>query len=403
VTPLDTYQKRLIVFLSVATFFEGYDFFALAQLLPTLRAEFGLSKTGAGLLLTVVNFGTVLAAGLVRLADRWGRRRVLTLTILGYTACSLLTAATSSAWSFGLAQLAARVFLLGEWAVANVMAAEEFPADRRGTVIGVIQASASLGAIVCAGLVPLLVRAPLGWRTVYVAGALPLVLTAFARRNLQETRRFREQSEAPPRTSPLALLRGPWGRRVWQLGLLWSLTYLCTQNAITFWKEFAVEERHWSDAQVGVSLTIAAVVALPLLFVTGRLIDGLGRRRSSVLLFSLASVGVVAAYLLHGRVALTVALAVGFYGTSAILSVLNAYNAELFPTHLRGDAFAVANHAIGRISYVASPLLVGWLAEGLGWGVSVAATAVGPLMALGLILAVMPETSGRELEDTARC
>ena len=74
-TPLDQYQKRLIVFLSVATFFEGYDFFALAQLLPTLRAEFGLSKTGAGLLLTVVNFGTVLAAGLVRLADRWGRRR----------------------------------------------------------------------------------------------------------------------------------------------------------------------------------------------------------------------------------------------------------------------------------------------------------------------------------------
>ena len=143
---------------------------------------------------------------------------MLTLTILGYTVCSLATAATHSAWSFGLVQLAARVFLLGEWAEANVMAAEEFPADRRGTVIGVIQASASLGAIVCAGLVPLMVRSPLGWRTVYVAGAIPLVLTAFARRNLQETRRFREQGAGQAKPSPLALLRGPYGRRIWQLG-----------------------------------------------------------------------------------------------------------------------------------------------------------------------------------------
>ena len=43
------YPRRLIIFLSVATFFEGYDFFALAQILPSLRADFGLTNSLIGL------------------------------------------------------------------------------------------------------------------------------------------------------------------------------------------------------------------------------------------------------------------------------------------------------------------------------------------------------------------
>ncbi len=399
---LDPYQKRLVAFLSIATFFEGYDFFALAQILPNLRAEFGLTPTEAGILLTVVNVGTVLAAGIVRLADRWGRRRVLTLTIVGYTLFSLITAATHSAVAFGIAQLFARIFLIGEWAIANVMAAEEYPAERRGTIIGIIQASASLGGIVCAALVPLLIQTPLGWRAVYVAGTIPLLLAAFARRNIRETRRFAEQAADAPRTPALELLRGPYGRRILQLGLLWTLTYVCTQNAVTFWKEFAVHERGFSDAQVGKALTLAAVGALPLLFGTGRLLDAIGRRRGAVIVFLSTVVGVVGAYTLGSPAALTAALVLGVYGTSAVLSVLNAYNTELFPTRIRGDAFALANHAIGRFSYVLSPALVGWAATDWGWGPAVTATALGPLVALALILAWMPETSGQELEVTSR-
>ena len=45
---LTSYQLRLYVFLGVASFFEGYDFFALTQVLPNLRADFGLGPAGAG-------------------------------------------------------------------------------------------------------------------------------------------------------------------------------------------------------------------------------------------------------------------------------------------------------------------------------------------------------------------
>jgi putative MFS transporter len=155
-----SYERRLLVFLSVASFFEGYDYLALAQLLPNVRAEFGLSRVEGASMVGVINLGTMVAYLLIRKADAVGRRRVLTWTIAGYTLASLVSGLATTAVTFALAQLVARVFLTAEWAVALVMAAEEFPAERRGSALGIIQASASLGSIACAELVPLLVRLP---------------------------------------------------------------------------------------------------------------------------------------------------------------------------------------------------------------------------------------------------
>lgn len=398
--PLSSYQRRLFFFLSVATFFEGYDFLALAQLLPSIRADFGLSPAAAGALVGAINVGTVLAYLLVRLADRWGRRRVMSVTIVGYTLCSALTAASTDAISFGAAQLLARVFLIAEWAVAMVYAAEEFPADRRGMVIGVIQGCAGLGGVICAAVVPLLLKAPLGWRTVYLVGAVPLVLMAVARRSLRETARFAARKEEP-RGGFAAIWSTPFRGRLIRVALCWFLVYVCSNTAITFWKEFALSERGWTDQQVGASVAVAALVAMPLSFAAGKLIDVIGRRAGAVLISLVLSSSTVAAYLLHGRVALTVALVGAIFTASAVLVVFNAITAELFPTELRADAFAWANNLLGRVGYVAAPLAVGAAAERIGWGPAVASTAVGPFLALLIVLASFPETTGRELEETA--
>lgn len=403
-TPLSAYQKRLFVFLSVACFFEGYDFMALAQILPNLRAEFALSKEAAGYLVAVINFGTVLAYLLVRQADRFGRKPLLTVTITGYTLCSFLTGLAQGPVSFALLQLLARVFLIGEWAVATVYAAEEYPSDRRGMVIGVIQACAALGAVLCAGAVPLLLKLPFGWRAVYFVGAAPLLAVAIARRGLRETARFAERKargETEVRRPFTEILRTPHRRRIFQLALIWGLTYLCTQTAIVFWKEFAMGERGLSDAQVGQSMAAAALLSMPLVFLAGKMLDTIGRRRGAVVIFTATSLGVLGSYTLSGQAALTGALVLGVFGTSAVLPVLNAYNAELFPTAVRSDAFAWANNLLGRLSYVVAPIFIGMSAERLGWGPAVAATSLCPLLALGLIWLLLPETRGKELEETA--
>jgi putative MFS transporter len=398
----DPYQRKLLFFLSVATFFEGYDFFALFQILPNLQADMGLSDSELGYLAGFINIGTIIAYLMVRRADRWGRRRVLTATIAGYTIFTLLSGLAPNVYAFAIFQLVARVFLIGEWATSMVIAAEEYPAARRGHVIGIIIGFTTLGSVVCAGVVPLLLQTAYGWRSVYFVGAVPLVLVAYARRNLRETRRFAEQA---PREKALPLgyiLTTPYRRRMLELGAIWFLTYICTQNSVTFWKQFALAERGMTDGDVGRAIAIAAVVSMPLVFLVGKLIDVAGRRRGAAIIFVLTSVGVFGAYTFREPWLLTATLTLGIFGTSAVLPVLNAYNTELFPTELRATAFAWSNNLIGRIGYVLSPVAVGHLAEVAGWGTAVRSTAVFPLAALGLILLLLPETRARELEETAR-
>jgi putative MFS transporter len=406
-TKLTPYQWRLFLFLSVATFFEGYDALALTQILPELREEFRVGEGTAGLIVSFINVGTILAYLLIRKADRWGRRRVLTITIAGYTIFSLLSGLAPSVWVFALFQLVARIFLIGEWAISMVYAAEEFPAAKRGLMIGLIQAFSSLGAVVCAGVVPLLLDAPWGWRTVYFVGTVPLVLLAFARRSLRESTRF-EQLTVTEREAerPLfAIFSTPHKKRMLQLALIWGCTYVCTQTAVTFWKEYAQAPGagpHLSDGEVGAVISIAALGAMPLVFASGWLLDRIGRRMGAAIIFTVTSVSCVAAYTLESNMVLmTLAVLGAVFGASAVLPVLNAYNTELFPTKLRSDAFAWSNNLLGRIGYVVAPAVVGPAAAVWGWGPPVALTALGPMLALGLIVWLLPETRGRELEETA--
>ena len=396
------YQKRLFAFLSVATFFEGYDLIAITQILPNIRADLGISQAEAGFLVSGVNLGAVAAWLLVWRADRWGRRRLLAITIAGYTIFTFLSGLAVGPISFGIAQFLARTFLLGEWAVAMVYAAEEFPKESRGLVIGTIQAFSTLGSIVCAGLAPILLATPWGWRSIYFVAVIPLVLLAWVRQGgLRETERFAEQGPEARDRPFRAIWSTPYRGRLLVMGVVWMLIYACSQNAITFWKEFVVGERGWTDADVGQAVTTAALLALPAVFFVGKLLDKIGRKPAAVLIFGLSAFGVWGCYSLHDRWALTATLAIGVFGATAVLPVLSAYNTELFPTALRGDAYSWANHLVGRIGHVLTPIALGIAATNVGWGPAVSTTAIFPIIAAVVVVAFLPETAGRDLEETS--
>jgi len=120
----------------------------------------------------------------------------------------------------------------------------KYPAERRGMVIGVRERGGAVsGSIVCAAWCAA-AQTPLGWRQRLPVGVVPLVLMMFARRGLKETRRFSERSAGRKVSQPLFdILKGPHRKRVLQLGAIWFLSYICTNNAVTFLEEFAMAER----------------------------------------------------------------------------------------------------------------------------------------------------------------
>ncbi|HWZ93275.1 MAG TPA: MFS transporter [Polyangiaceae bacterium] len=403
-TRLSSYQKQLLLFLSIASFFEGYDFYALSQLLPNLRADLHVSMIGGGRLVSFINCGTILAFVLARRADRWGRKPVLTVTIAGYTLFTFASGLAPNVYLFGLLQMVARIFLIAEWATSMVIAAEEFPARGRGTVVGVVSAASGFGAIVCAGVVPVLLKTHFGWRSVYFVSLVPLLMLAYARRGLRETERFAKRDVAVAEKGLFEVWRTKHRRRVLELAVIWFLTYVCTQNAVTFWKEFAMSERGMSDAQVASAIKLGALASMPLAFAAGKMLDVIGRKIGATLIFVCTIVGVFGAYTAHGALNLTLYLVLAMLGVNTVLTVLNAFTAELFPTEYRGAAFAWSNNLIGRIGYCISPIIVTELSSTyhLGLGPTMAASTLFPLLALVVIWLVLPETTGRELEQTAR-
>lgn len=411
-TPLSSYQKKLLFFLSIATFFEGYDFMALTQILPNLRKTMDIGVFGGTAAVAFINFGTMVAYLLIRQADRWGRRRMLMITILGYTVFTLLSGLAPNIWIFAFCQFVARIFLIGEWLISMIFAAEEFPADRRGMVIGIIQACSSLGAVVCAGVVPILLKSSINWRLVYFVGVIPLLLIAFARRNIRETERFTQQAaqdssstQTQETSSLFDIFRTPYRSRVLWMAAIWALTYTCTHNAITFWKEYALAERKLSDGEVGWVITLGALIAMPVIFFAGKLLDVWGRKKGSIFIYLATISGVIGVYTLTSRSAQIITMVLSVFGVTAVLSVMNTYSTELFPTHLRANAFAWANNLLGRLGYVLSPLLIGVCASpdylNWGWGLTMQLSAVFPFLALVLILVFLPETKGKTLEETS--
>ena len=185
-------MRRLLVLASAMVFFDVAFYSAIAPLLPSYVAEFGLSKAEAGALSAAYAAGTLVAslpAGLV--ATRFGPRR----SVIG----GLLLLGLSSL-AFGFAQdvalLDAARFVQGVsgaliWSGALTWLITTAPDDKRGAVIGTALGTAVAGALVGPALGA--IAAEVGTEPVFGSVLLITLVLAFLASRLPEARAPEEQ------------------------------------------------------------------------------------------------------------------------------------------------------------------------------------------------------------------
>lgn len=117
-----------------------------------------------------------------QLADRHGRRKAMTWSILVYCLGALATASATGFWSLLLARLLTGLGVGGEWGIGHAVVAETWPRHRRDLVHGILQAGSPV-AMALAAVVGCFVAPQLGWRNCFYLAAVPAVL-AFAARAL---------------------------------------------------------------------------------------------------------------------------------------------------------------------------------------------------------------------------
>ena len=246
-----TRKHYLILAMSWAGWlFDFYDLMLFSFLVIPIKKSLGLSDSSLSLLV-----GTTLAAtalgGIVFgwLADRFGRKTVLSWTILVYSLGALLSGFAQDAAWLAVCRIITGLGVGGEWATGQTLVGETFPARMRGRFAAVMQTGAPLGiavASVIGGFVePALANAfgpEWGWRGCFFISVLPALLVVLIRRHMPESDVWLERKRlaAPQETSQVKfLLTTPDLRRLFLLGLV-----LATTDMSAYWFTYSWMPRY---------------------------------------------------------------------------------------------------------------------------------------------------------------
>ena len=378
---------------------DAMDFLLFTFAVLPIQQEFGLSKQQISIPISVALIASAIGGiAFGRFADRIGRVRAMTFSILLYSLATAGLATSHSLWQLVMWRVLVGLGMGGEWSCGSVLVAETWPAQHRAKAMGIMQAGWAIGALFAAGLSALLLER-FGWRVLFLVGAAPAVLAFVIRRTVEEPQVWRERDRAPSRWTEIF---SPQYVRRTLLATLVASSVLVAYWGVTSWlPAFLASPVEQGGAGLTVTRSAAWLIVLQLgaflgYISFGWIADRIGRRPAFTF-FMIAATIVVPLFAMTARSTLTLLLVgplVGYFA-HGYFSLFGAMLAELFPTRIRASAQGFCYNA-GRLVSAAAPYAIGAAAAKRGLGFSLAADAV--FFALGAALIwLLPETKGTEL------
>jgi MFS family permease len=402
-----TRERRTLLAAFAGYGVDGFDYMIYTFLIPTLLAVFHMSKAQAGYIASGALLTSAIggwAAGV--LADRYGRVRVLQLTVLWFAAFTFLSGFTDSFGQLLVTRSLQGLGFGGEWAVGSVLIAETIAPQNRGRATGLVQSSWAVGwaaaALAFWGIYAF-VPAVLAWRILFWLGVLPALVVVYIRRSvveppvyMQQRRELTAEGRTPGSDAHFLSIFRPRLLRTTLLATLLSAGMLGAYYAVSTWlPTYLNVERHMSVSGTAAYLLILIGGSFTGYMTSAWASDTLGRRRAFVL-FAIGGILAVLAYTrlpADDTVTLWLGFPLGFFN-SGIFAGMGAYLAELYPTAVRGSGQGFA-YSAGRALGAGCPALIGVvsahasLADAIG-----VATVAAYLLVIASVLA-LPETRGR--------
>lgn len=394
------YAKRAVVASALGYAMDGFDLLILGFAMTAIGAELHFGQAQGGSLATITLIGAVLG-GLVFgiLADRFGRVRMLTYSIVFFAVFTGLTALSQGYADMAVYRFLAGIGLGGEFGIGMTLAAEAWPARKRARATALVglgwQAGVLLAALVSAPVIALV-----GWRGLFLVGVIPAVAAVVFRSRLHEPEKFVQARAAhtSPLLSRLRLLVADARTTRTTLGvvvltsvqnfgyfgiMIWLPTYLATRFGYSLTKSAT-----WT------AVTILGMGVGILLF--GQFADRVGRRPA----FWVFQVGAAGSVLVYSQLVSPWALLIGgaIMGAFAngMLGGYGALMAELYPTEVRSTAQNVLFN-IGRAVGGFAPVVVALVAGARGFAFAIGLLAVIYFLDMGAML-LIPERRAAELD-----
>lgn len=385
-----------------------YSLMLLSFVLPLVQSAFGLSERNLAVL-TGVGVGMTGVGGLLFgwMSDRLGRRASMVVAIaafsLGNAACAL---APSADWLLAARALAG-LGIGGSWGAGQAMLGETIPPFLRGRYGAVAQSGAPAG-LGLAAIVGSFVAPSLGWRTVFLLSAAPLLVLLAWRRLpesdlwLEHRRRLDAGELAPHARRPILAqlvatdLAGVFAKAF----LLTILNMSAYWFAVVWLPRYLQKDRGLSIFGSG-WWTLTFVAGSLLGYLTfGRVSDAIGRRPAFSLYCAITAAGLAMVTLFWDVFAARPAVGLACMFVSGVgtgtWACYGAYFSELFPTRVRGAAMSILMNVTRGVQFLAPLVITGVAGRwGLAGGIALAA---GFAALAGLWVWTLPETAGARIE-----
>src|SRR5208283_2791854 len=390
---------------------DAFDFFILTFCVSAIATQFQakVSAVVEAIFITLA-FRPVGAFLFGMMADRFGRRPTLMVDIIAYSVFELSSAFAPSLKMFLLTRALFGVAMGGEWGVGAALAFETLPAEGRGFFSGVLQEGYAVGYLMAALVYGTVFRF-VGWRGMFVIGALPAFLVIYIRTKVDESPAWLQGQVS--RTAERRLgkdILTYFGTFIFLVVLMFSFNSF-SHGTQDLYPTFLQKDHRFTPQTVGMIAIIANVGALLGGILFGTWSEKIGRRRA-IVIAALLAIPIIPLWA-YSHTVPTLALG-GFlmqFMVQGAWGVIPAHLNELSPPAVRGTfpgfAYQLGNLLSSRNVVVQAKLAErsfgGLFAPVLAWTVVIIATLV------ALVTGSGRERRGADLSDThsspqgARC
>ena len=407
---LHRWNDRAVVAVAIAAFASGFAQFGVVAALgdvargfgqvnlgSTLADQAGLSGTDLGIGLAIMRLASLGALPITGLADRFGRRTMLLVTVGLGLAMTAAAAASPSYWWFVAIFASGRPLLSASNALAQVTAAEQTGSADRAKAVALIAAGYGTGAGVVA-IVHSLAERAIGFRGVFVLALVPLALLPLLSRWISEPDRFAVAAAGSEHPVPvLGAVARPFRRRLLVIAVLAFAVSVITGPANSFVFLFAQNFLHQRGIVTAAMVVGAGAAGLVGLLAGRWLADRVGRRLTGAL--AMVAVALFATLTYTGSAsALLAGYILGVFAGSVFAPAAGSLINELFPTSVRASV-AGWSLAAGVLGAVTGLVVFGAVAEAVHRFAVAGLVTFLPAALVMALFWLLPETRGVEPED----
>jgi len=272
-------QKNVVLAAYLGWALDAFDFFLMVFMFKDVASTFHVEVKQVVFAVTLTLAARPIGAFIFgRLADRYGRKPTLMWNILAFSALEVASGFAPTLTTFLILRFLFGIAMGGEWGIGSALTFETIPAQARGPVSGLLQAGYPSGYFI-ASIAMYFLYDSLGWRYMFVLGALPAILVFFIRMGVDESPAFTEQRVRQERPSLFEVVGRNWKLAIYAILLMTAFNFFSHGSQDAYPNLFLKIQHKFDTQTLSLMTAIANIGAIFGGIGFGWLSERIGRRR----------------------------------------------------------------------------------------------------------------------------